>query len=81
MEKKLSVIEQLEEIKTHYNGWICSTTGFVKDLETRQLTIEEKIRLEAYYAKNLADYKAKIEAVDVAIQALEGTKEQSHAEV
>lgn len=79
--KAKSTIEQLEEIKMHYNGWICSTTGFVKDLETRQLTIEEKVRLEAYYAKNLADYKAKIEAVDVAIRALEGTMEMSHAEM
>lgn len=81
MEKKLSVIEQLEEIKMHYGGWICSTKGFVKDLETRQLTTEEKVRLEAYYAKNLEDYQAKIDAVDVAIRALEGTKEMSHAEV
>lgn len=80
MENKLTTIEHLEEIKMHYRGWICSTTGFVKDLETRPLTTEEKVRLEAYYAKNLEDYQAKIDAVDVAIRVLEG-KEIIHAEM
>jgi len=67
-----SIIEHLEEIKSHYSGWICSTEGFMKDLEEKQSSPDEKVRLEAYYSKNLTDYRAKIVALDIAISELKG---------
>jgi hypothetical protein len=70
-----TIIEHLEEIKSHYEGWICSTEGFVKELEEKQSPPDEKVRLEAYYSKNLTDYRAKIAALNTAIE------EMSHVEV
>lgn len=67
-----TTIEHLEEIKSHYSGWICSTEGFVKELEEKQSPPDEKVRLEAYYSKKLTDYREKIAALDTAIEKVEG---------
>lgn len=56
--------EHLQEIIDHYTGWTVSTKGFLKEIDSKEMTDKRREELVTYYNENLQDYEAKIKTIE-----------------